>query len=84
MSSVKVSDLVRNGKKESQKLAPPRHRHQAKLVVVFFFLFCLVFYRRYQGRSQDFSKGEGYTVSNIIAMAFSPRNIVGCLFKKGL
>ena len=36
-----------------------------------------------QGRSKDVSKG-GHTVSNIIAMAFSPRNIVGCLLKKGL
>ena len=37
-----------------------------------------------QGRSQDFSKGGGggHTVSNIIVMAFSPRNIVGCLLKK--
>ena len=35
-----------------------------------------------QGRSQDFSKGGGgHTVSNIIVMAFSPRNIVGCLLK---
>ena len=36
-----------------------------------------------QGRSQDFSKG-GHTVSNIIVMAFSPRNVVGCLLKKSL
>ena len=44
------------------------------------------------GRSQDFSKvggggvggGRGDTVSNIIVIAFSPRNIVGCLLKKGL
>ena len=36
------------------------------------------------GRSQDFSKGGGHTVSNIIVMGFSPRNIVGCLLKKGL
>ena len=36
-----------------------------------------------QGRSQDFSKG-GHTVSKIIVMVFSPRNIVGCLLKKGL
>ena len=36
-----------------------------------------------QGRSQDFSNG-GHTVSNIIVMAFSPRNIVGCLLKKRL
>ena len=36
-----------------------------------------------QGRSQDFSKG-GHTVSNIIVMAFSPRNIIGCFLKKGL
>ena len=39
-----------------------------------------------QGRSQDFSKGGGggHTVSNIIVMAFSPRNIVGCLLKNRL
>ena len=37
-----------------------------------------------QGRSQDFSKGGGDTGSNNIVMAFSPRNIVGCLLKKGL
>ena len=36
-----------------------------------------------QGRSLNFSKG-GHTVSNIIVMAFSPRNIVGCLLKKSL
>ena len=36
-----------------------------------------------QGRSQDFSKG-GHTVSNIIVMACSPRNIVDCLLKKDL
>ena len=36
-----------------------------------------------QGRSQDFSKG-GNTVSNNIVMAFSSRNIVGCLLKKRL
>ena len=42
--------------------------------------------RRVQGRSQDFSKGGGgcHTVSNIIVMAFSQRNIVGCFLKKGL
>ena len=39
----------------------------------------------YQGRSQDFSKGGGgHTGSNNIVMAFSPRNIVGCLLKKRL
>ena len=38
-----------------------------------------------QERSQDFSKGRGdHTGSNNIVMAFSPRNIVGCLLKKGL
>ena len=39
-----------------------------------------------QGRSQDFTKGGGggHTVSNNIVMAFSPRNFVGCLLKKGL
>ena len=36
-----------------------------------------------QGRSQDFSKG-GHTVLNNIVMAFPPRNIVGCLLKRGL
>ena len=36
-----------------------------------------------QGRSQDFSQG-GHTGSNNIVMAFSPRNIVGCLLKKSL
>ena len=37
-----------------------------------------------QGRSQNFSKGGGggHTGSNNIVMAFSPRNIVGCLLKK--
>ena len=34
-----------------------------------------------QGRSQDFSQG-GHTGPNNIVMAFSPRNIVGCLLKK--
>ena len=28
--------------------------------------------------------GGGHTVSNIIVMAFPPRNVVGCLLKKGL
>ena len=37
-----------------------------------------------QGRSQDFSRGGGVTLSNIIVMAFSPRNIVGCFLKKRL
>ena len=38
------------------------------------------------GRSQEFSKGGGggHTGSNNIVMAFSPRNIVGCLLKKRL
>ena len=35
------------------------------------------------GRSRDFSKG-GHTVSNIIVMAFSSRNIIGCFLKKGI
>ena len=39
---------------------------------------------RLQGRSQDFSKGWGHTVLNIIVMAFSPRNIIGCFLKKRL
>ena len=37
-----------------------------------------------KGGSQDFSKGGGHTESNIIVMAFSPRNIVGCFLKKRL
>ena len=39
----------------------------------------------HQGHSQDFSKGGGgggHTGSNNIVMAFSPRNIVGCLLKR--
>ena len=36
-----------------------------------------------QGHSQDFSSGA-HTVSNNIVMAFSPRNIVGCLLKNRL
>ena len=42
--------------------------------------------RPLEGRSQNFSKGGGggHTGSNIIVMAFSPRNIVGCLLKKRL
>ena len=40
-------------------------------------------YVKSQGRSQDFSKGGGgHTGSNNLVMAFSPRNIVGCLLKK--
>ena len=41
-------------------------------------------YNELEGRSQDFSKGGGgggHTGSNNIVMAFSPRNIVGCLLK---
>ena len=37
-----------------------------------------------RGVARIFQKGGGggHTVSNIIVMAFSPRNIVGCLLKK--
>ena len=35
------------------------------------------------GVARIFQRG-GHTESNIIVMAFSPRNIVGCLLKKGL
>ena len=38
----------------------------------------------YRGVARIFKGGGGHTVSNIIVMAFSPRNIVGCLLKKGL
>ena len=34
-----------------------------------------------RGVARIFQRG-GHTVSNIIVMAFSPRNIVGCLLKK--
>ena len=39
-----------------------------------------------RGVARIFQKGGGggHTVSNIIVMAFSPRNIVGCLLKKRL
>ena len=36
----------------------------------------------YRGVARIFQRG-GHTVSNIIVMAFSPRNIVACLLKKG-
>ena len=35
----------------------------------------------FRGVARMFQRG-GHTVSNIIVMAFSPRNIVGCLLKK--
>ena len=40
----------------------------------------------YRGVARIFQRGggRGHTVSNIIVMAFSPRNIVGCLLKKRL
>ena len=37
-----------------------------------------------RGVARIFQRGGGHTVSNIIVMAFSPRNIVGCLLKKRL
>ena len=38
-----------------------------------------------RGLARIFQRGEGgHTVSNIIVMAFSPRNIVGCFLKKSL
>ena len=36
-----------------------------------------------RGVARIFQRG-GHTLSNFIVMAFSPRNIVGCLLKKGL
>ena len=36
-----------------------------------------------RGVARIFQRG-GHTVSNIIVMVFSPRNIVGCLLKKRL
>ena len=37
----------------------------------------------FRGLARIFQRGS-HTVSNIIVMAFSPRNIVGCLLKNGL
>ena len=45
------------------------------------FLVLLVLTR---GVARIFQRGGGHTVSNIIVMAFSPRNIVGCFLKKAL
>ena len=45
--------------------------------------FTFVFRQIYRGVARIFQRG-GHTVSNIIVMAFSPRNIVGCLLKKRL
>ena len=39
--------------------------------------------RQFRGVARIFQRG-GHTVSNIIVMAFSPRNIVGCFLKKDL
>ena len=36
-----------------------------------------------RGVARIFQRG-GHTVSNIIVMAFSPRNIIGCFLKNGL
>ena len=38
---------------------------------------------KFRGVARIFQRG-GHTGSNNIVMAFSPRNIVGCLLKKGL
>ena len=39
----------------------------------------------FRGVARIFQRGGGgHTVSNIIVMAFPPRNIVGCLLKKML
>ena len=48
-------------------------------------LSTIVFHRSrfLRGVARIFQRG-GHTVSNIIAMAFSPRNIIGFLLKKGL
>ena len=37
-----------------------------------------------RGEARIFQRRGGHNVSNNIVMAFSPRNIVGCLLKKGL
>ena len=55
---------------------------------VFLFIFCFYNIKLaiFWGVARIFQKGGGggHTVSNNIVMAFSPRNIVGCLLKKSL
>ena len=42
----------------------------------------ILYYPRGVARIFQRGGGGGHTVSNIIVMAFSPRNIIGCLLKK--
>ena len=58
---------------------PRSLRKNGNVLSVMFIIFPV----QYRGVARIFQKG-GHTVSNIIVMAFSPRNIVGCLLKKGL
>ena len=44
---------------------------------------CNYLFTGHRGVARIFQRG-GHTVSNIIVLAFSPRNIVGCLLKKRL
>ena len=46
-------------------------------------LFGLLF-SAIRGVARIFQRGGGHIVSNIIVMAFSPRNIIGCFIKKSL
>ena len=50
-------------------------------VVIFFWLIRT---SRDRGVARIFQRGASHTVSNIIVMAFSLRNIVGCFLKKRL
>ena len=65
----------------------PLNSLQSLTVFILAFVLLVQYELYLPGRSQDFSKGgggRGHTGPNNIVMAFSPRNIVGCLLKKGL
>ena len=57
------------------------NRTVVTMMIILFILVQLCVVRR--GVARIFQRG-GHTVSNIIVMAFSPRNFVGCLLKKRL
>ena len=52
--------------------------------VLFFLILLFTIIIQYRGIARIFQRGGGHTVSNIIVMAFSPRNIIGCFLKKRL
>ena len=94
---VSFTERLKVGKDHSISFIDDSNFIAAFLIFKFYFQFYLKLFMslivtrsdqlrlQLQGRSQDFLKGGGsHTLSNIIVMAFSPRNIVGCLLKKGL